>query len=155
MFFIGRFTLVWIIWLIFADKKRWRELFPTAIFAGLLGSITDNIMDFYKLWDYNDNIIAKELLVIFDDLGIYIVSTYLFIQWLPKEKNFKNLFKYILSWTTITLSIEAIHIYTGHMYHYNFWNLGWSYLADWLLFFLFYFFYKQFQFDKLNTVTNS
>jgi hypothetical protein len=52
MFFVFRFILVWTIWLIFADKKRWKELFPVGIFAGLLGSTTDSMSTHYKLWHY-------------------------------------------------------------------------------------------------------
>jgi hypothetical protein len=54
MFFIIREIIVWCTWLIFADKKRWRELLPVSIFAGNLGLTTDVALQEYMLWDYQD-----------------------------------------------------------------------------------------------------
>jgi hypothetical protein len=147
LFFIFRFIISWTIWIIFADKKRWRELFPVSIFAVYLASITDIIVHHYTLWRYHPSTLITEL---FDDTGIYIVVTYLFIQWLPKKKTFSCMFMYWFVWTGITITIEWIHIVTGHMEHYKWWNYGWSYLADWILFFLFYQFHKVFELKKLS-----
>jgi len=140
----------WVVWVIFADKKRWREIFPVSIFAAAIALVSDQIMDKgYKLWGYRG---AHPLIAtLFDDLGIYIVVTYLFIQWLPKNKSLLNLFKYILSWTVIAISIEYIHIASGYMEHYNWWTFWHSYTADWLLFILFYKFYKTFGFSRLSS----
>ena len=138
MFFIIRFIIVWIIWFIFADKKRWKELFPVAVFAGLLGSTTDNLMIYYKLWGYMDAGLPTPILKMMDDWGIYLVVTYLFIQWLPKKKTFKNMILYWFIWTSTAVIVEVIHLETGHMEYQNFWNLGYSYISDWILFWIFY-----------------
>jgi hypothetical protein len=149
MFFYIRFILVWIVWLIFADKKRWRELFPVSIFAGYLGLITDVVIaEGFKLWEYrNGNIIFAE---VSDDLGTYIVVTYLFIQLLPKHKTVRNMLLYWFIWTTLAIGIEWIHIHSGHMIHNKWWNHGCSYLMDWLLFWLFYEFHKLFRLKELS-----
>jgi hypothetical protein len=149
MFFFIRFILVWTIWLLFADKKRWRELLPVAIFAGYLGLITDVAMDEnYKLWEFKK---ANEALAqVSDDTGIYIVVTYLFIQWLPQHKTVLKMFLYWFTWVTLAIGIEWIHVSTGHMIHHKWWNFGYSYLADWTLFWLFYQFHKIFGLKKLS-----
>ena len=56
MFFIINFILSWLIWLIFADKKRWKEIFPVTFFAGFLGASTDSITNHIDLWEYQGTI---------------------------------------------------------------------------------------------------
>lgn len=142
MFFISRFIIAWALWLIFADKKRWREIFPICFFAAHLGGTTDIIMRHYELWSYNGaHTLVRELM---DDWETYIVVTYLFIQWLPKQQTFWNLFKYFFIWTTVAIGIEWIHVITGKMEYYKWWNMGCSYLSDWFLFWLFYKIHKLF-----------
>jgi PAS domain S-box-containing protein len=149
MFFIIRFIIVWIIWMLFADKKRWRELFLVALFGGFLGLITDIlVLANFKLWAYHDSFIWRAYLL--DDLGIYMVTIYLFIQWLPKQKTFSRMFFYWFLWSGFCLGIEWIHLFTNNMSHYKWWNLGWSYLFGWFLFWLFYQFHKIFRLEKLN-----
>lgn len=151
MFFIIRFILVWTVWFIFADKKRWRELFPVSIFAGYLGLITDMIIEEQlKLWEYQGEF--KEFAEVSDDIGIYIVVTYLFIQWLPQCKTRASLLYWFL-WTSFAIAIEWIHIVTGHMEHHKWWNYGWSYACDWFLFWLFYQFHKIFRLKLLSKDT--
>jgi hypothetical protein len=149
MFFVIRFMIVWTIWILFADKRRWRELFIVGFFAGFLGSTTDNIMTYYKLWDYQNTNIHTVLPKLMDDWGIYIVVTYFFIQWLPKSKNFWSLFGYWFIWTSLAIGIEWIHLKTNHMKHFRWWTLWHSYMADWVLFTIFYQFHKIFKLENL------
>jgi hypothetical protein len=157
MFFVYRLIIFWLIWFLFADKKRWRELFSVAIFAALLGQLSDNaFMDFYKLWDYQEphGSMGKKLEKFFEhvlnDVSVYVVVVYLFIQWLPKKQSFWNLFKYWFIWTAIAFVVEWIHIKTGHMSYYHWWDIGYSYLSDWVLFSLFYMFHKVFRLKLLS-----
>lgn len=151
MFFIGSFIISWAVWLVFADKKRWRELFPVALLAGFAGALSDVLMERYKLWMYYTN--GKEqagMIETLDDLGIYVVVTYLFIQWLPKNKTIWKMTGYWFIWTAIVIGIEWIYVKTGHMKHHNWWTFWHSYIADWLLFWLFYQYHKDFRLKKLN-----
>lgn len=152
MFFIIREMIVWTIWFFFADKKRWRELFIPAMFAGLLAILTDHLMHHYLLWHYHPKGEISQLTIeLFDDFGMYMVVTYLFIQWLPKKQSGWIMFQYWFVWTGFAIGIEWIHLFTGHMEHHKWWNLGYSYLADWLLFWLFYWFHKIFRLEKLTS----
>jgi PAS domain S-box-containing protein len=154
MFFIIGFIIVWIVWLLFADKQRWRELFPVAIFGSFLALISDIIvLTNYKLWAYHDPHNWRAYLL--DDLGIYMVTIYLFIQWLPRQNTFKRMFVYWFIWSGFCLAIEWIHLFTNNMSHYKWWNLGWSYLFGWFLFWLFYQFHKIFSLEKLNNTENN
>jgi len=141
MFFLYRFILTWLIWIIFADKKRWKEIIPTCILANYLGCATDSIMHHYKLWEYYPH---NALVDFADDLGIYLVVTYLFIQYLPKERTFKRLFFYWFLWTAFAVAVEAIHLKIGVMKHYKWWTLAHSYISDWILFYIFYKYYIVF-----------
>ncbi|MFC4767481.1 CBO0543 family protein [Effusibacillus consociatus] len=134
--------IVWLAWMLFADKKRWRELLPVGILGSALGSTTDNIMEHYKLWEYHGG--GHPLIpALTDDWGIFLVIPYLFIQWLPKQQTFGNLFVYWFMWTGITTGIEWIYVTTNHMHYHKWWHIGYSYLADWFLFCLFYQFHKN------------
>lgn len=136
-FWIGRFIFDWTIWLIFADKSRWREILPICFFATNLALTLDLYMEVNKLWEF---LPGKFFAAMVNAWGIYAVSTYLFIQYLPEKKTFLHMFKYWFFWTAITAIFEIVHIWTGHMVYIK-WNLGFSYLADWILFWLFYKFY--------------
>jgi PAS domain S-box-containing protein len=149
MFFIIRFISAWVIWILFADKSRWREILPVAIFGSFLALTTDIIViSSYTLWAYHDG--ANWRAYLLDDWGIYLVTVYLFIQWLPHEQTLRNMFVYWFGWTGICIGIEWLHLITGHMSHYKWWNLGWSYLSGWVLFWLFYQFHKQLRLAKLS-----
>lgn len=64
------FILAWIIWLLLADKSRWRAILPVCIFAKCLALATDVLMFYYPLWEY----VGSPLLIhLADDLGIYPV----------------------------------------------------------------------------------
>lgn len=155
MIFITTFILAWTTWIIFSDKRRIKEILPVSVFAVALGAITDTIVHHYKLWSYHSKIINHIAIDILDELGIYIVVTYLFIQFLPREKSFKNMFIYIFKWSTFAIIIEFIHLKLGNMKHHKFWNLGWSYLCDWILFLLFYSYHEILGLKKLSLDNNS
>ncbi|KJS03829.1 MAG: hypothetical protein VR68_00510 [Peptococcaceae bacterium BRH_c4a] len=147
MLYVVLFILSWGAWLFFADRKRWRELFPVSIFASFLGSVTDNIMHYYKLWEFHsEHPLLPRLL---DDLGIYMVLPYLFIQLLPKRRTLWIMLAYWVIWTGFAIGLEWVHLVTNHMEHHLWWNLWYSYAADWFLFWLFYHFHRIFQLSRL------
>ena len=150
MFWILRFILFWAVWFVFADKKRWREILPVCILASFFGATTDNLVHHYYPWIYDTmqtNIVAD----ITDDWSVYPIVTYLFIQWLPRERSFRKMFSYWFIWTGVAIGIEEVHLITGHMSYPTWWNLGWSYLADWILFWLFYQYYKILRFERVSS----
>ncbi len=148
MFFIALFILSWAAWLLFADKQRWREIFPVSIFAAFLGCLTDTFMHYYPLWEYPSEM--PLLQHIMDDSGVYLVVTYLFIQLLPKKRTLLVMLVYWIIWTGFSIGLEWVHLITNHMKHHMWWNLWYSYASDWLLFWLFYQYYRVFQFSRLN-----
>jgi hypothetical protein len=148
MFYIVCFILAWIIWLKFADKARWREILPVCIFAKCLALATDVLMFYYPLWEY---IGPPPLIHLADDLGIYPVVTYLFIQGLPKRHTIKIMFFYWLMWTTVAIAIELIYVHSGHMRYDQWWTAWHSYAADWLLYLLFFQFHKILKLEKLSS----
>jgi len=148
MFWVIRFIIFWAAWLVFADKKRWREILPVSVFSGFIGASSDNIMHHYHLWIY-ESTETTFLADMTDDWSVYIVITYLFIQWLPKQQTSWPMFKYIFLWTGISILIEYIHVVTDHMSFPTWWNMHWSYFADWILFWILFQYHKIFHLKTL------
>lgn len=149
-FFYMRFLISWTCWLFFADKTRWREIIPVSIFASFLGLISDHFMNLHiTYWEYYGSH-PKIIMVLLDDFEIYFVVTYLFIQWIPQKQSFANMFFYWFAWTGLSIAIEYLHIITGHMTLYHGWTLWYSYISDWILFWILYEYHKVFHFKKLS-----
>lgn len=128
------------------DRSRWREILPVAIFASWLSYIVESIMTFgIQLWSYAGHPLAG---LTANGFGIYIIVTYLFIQWLPKQQTPLALFQYFFYWTAFAISYEWVHLYFEQIRYHRWWDLGYSYLADWLLFWIFYKYYHLFHFKK-------
>lgn len=141
LFWIGKFIFLAVIWLIFADRRRWKEILPVCLFASCISLWVDQLCELFELWEYYPIDPLSDLL---NSLDVYIVVIYLYIQHLPNYLTAKTLLKYIFYWTTVTIFIEYIHVRLGYMKHHN-WNYIYSYLANWVLFFLFYKYYIMFK----------
>lgn len=149
MFFTIRFILSWTLWILLADKSRWRGIFPACLLASYLGFLTDILMDYYLLWEYTG--IENPVFIKFSaNFEVFIIVTYLFIQWLPAKQTLGRMFWYWFIWTSITTSIEAIHVMSGHMHYHQWWSMWHSYFADWFLFWVFYKIHKVFRLEMLN-----
>jgi len=148
MFYTIVFAASWIAWILLADKSRWRELFLVSILASFLGCLTDEIMQHYTLWQYQKG--QPFLINIADDFGVYVVVTYLFIQWLPRNRTFQIMFVYFFVWTCVAISIELIYNFTNHLVYFQWWNSWCSYVADWFMFLLFYQFHRLFNLKELS-----
>ena len=79
MFFIASFAFAWSVWLLLADKRRWKELFPVGIFAGYLAGISDDLMRRVELWSYKMDPANNALVEFLTDIGIYIVLSLIHI----------------------------------------------------------------------------
>jgi hypothetical protein len=148
-FWYINFAIEWLMWLIFADKRRWRELFSVSFFASLLMATTDVITHHISFWSYDCN--NSFIPHLFNEWGLSIVFTYLFIQWLPQHQTLWLMFWYWFIWTAVAIIIELIHVKTGHMTYNNGWSLWLSYVADWVLLWVLYQFHKMFRLEKLSS----
>ncbi|SFM24674.1 CBO0543 family protein [Pelosinus propionicus] len=147
MIYFIRFAIAWLCWLIFADKKRWREIMPVCVLSITLAFSSDLTIVYHSLWKYTGE---HPLPIAFlDAFGIYSVVTYLFIQWLPKEKTTLRLIHYWFAWSLLSITLEWLHVHMGHMHYGLWWHMGWSYLADWIIFTLLYFFHRELHLWKL------
>lgn len=128
------FVTSWISFILFADKKRFRELHVTCLVAMVMSLGSDVITNCYPLWLYNDPDthfpnIAIELL---DDLGLYPVLAYIYIQHVPK--GIKKWPVYTFFWTIGGCVIEFILTEKGYLKYHHGWNLICSCAADWVIF---------------------
>ncbi|SDD98763.1 CBO0543 family protein [Sporomusa acidovorans] len=150
MFYVVRFIIVWIIWFVYADKRRWKEILPVCVFASFLGVIADTLIEYYPRWEYVEESMHPLFLELGDEFEIFPVVTYLFIQWVPANQTLRNMFLYFFGWTGLAILIEYIHLVTDHMEYLNGWSIWHSYIADWILFWLFYKFHKVLGLRKLS-----
>ena len=149
MFWIVGFTLSWIVWFIFANKKYWKEILPVSIFASWLSFIVEAWMyHVLNLWSYS----GMPILPLFGNaFGIYLVVPYFFIQWLPHERSLNKMLIYFFLWTGFSIIFEFIHWRFLQIEYHLWWNIGCSYIADWLLFLIFY---KYYIFTNLEKPSN-
>lgn len=147
MFWYIEFISFWIAWYLFANKTRWREIFPVCMLASWASLLTEAVINHhFKLWAYA----GSTLLSLFaNGLGTYMVTTYLFIQWLPEKKTTAGITIYILSWSIFSILLEYLHLSLGYMQHLDWWNLGYSYVSDFFLFLIFFMYYELFHFKRL------
>lgn len=140
---ITTFVLSWLLYYVLADRNNFRAIAPTCYFAVVLGLTTDLLIGDYPLWHYPASsqlmVHMKDLL---NDFGIYFVVTYLFLQMLPSKRTFKTMAFYVFLWTICTTLLEGLYLALGNMKYGLWWNIGYSYLADWFLFIVFYLHYK-------------
>lgn len=148
MFHFVVFITSWIVWILFSDKKRWREILPVSFLASMLACLTDMVVQHYPLWQYQGG--NPMFINLANNAGIFLVVTYLFIQWLPKKQTFWRMAAYWFVWTGAAISLEYLYDRTGLLVYHQWWNIGFSYPADWFLFALFYYYHRLFRFEKLS-----
>jgi hypothetical protein len=136
------------VWLIFADKHRWRSLITISAIALLLALIAQIIAQKHPTWDYVGEI-DWTLISISND-SVYMVTTYLFIQWYPYAKRNRWIVSYWVGWTTYALVVEYVYWELGHLVYYPNWSLSYSYILDWILFGFFYKYYTIFKLSRLD-----
>jgi hypothetical protein len=143
-FSVSLFVISWICFFIFADKKKFHLFYPTCLFASYLACATDFLLtEHYVLWDYPEGTKMQTYSYhLMQQLGVYFVVSYLFLQNLPQRKHTFTLFRYVFYWTLLALLIEWLATTTGFMKYGKWWKLGWSYLCDWLLYFIFFFHHR-------------
>lgn len=137
------FSVSWLCFIIFGNKKKFFAFSPTCYVAIILGFATDLLINYYPLWSYpakSDTIECIRLLL--DDLGVYFVVTYLFLQTVPKRKTVTSIGVHIFLWTIPAICLELIALSTQSMKHGLWWSIYLSYFADWVLFAFFYFHHR-------------
>jgi len=134
--FLVTFVLSWICFYVLADRSIWRLYLPACFLSTIMSLTTDVLMTRYDLWVYEDptGLVGPKSQNFFDDFGIYPVVTYLFLQKFPAKQALSKQFRYLLFWTTLAICIEFVYFIFGWMKHNHWWNHGWSYVADWLIF---------------------
>lgn len=148
MFFIVVFIVSIIIWSIFADKRRWRSLITISLISLLLAVFAQHLAQKYLVWDFIGD--QDWVLISISNSSVYMVSTYLFIQWYPVGKDKLWVIGYWIAWTTYALIVEYIYWEMGHLVYYPNWSLWKSYIADWVLYGFFYIYYSTFKLEKLD-----
>lgn len=135
--FLILFLSSWTAFILFADRKRWRIYAPVSLLAMVMSLTSDHFVSSYPLWSYRDtsDVVPESIIRVLDDFGVYPVTTYLFIQYKPRLGGVRRVL-YYLAWTSGVILLEKFFCLQGWMVHNLWWNLGCSYLADWLIFLL-------------------
>lgn len=139
-FSITLFVISWICFAIFADKSKFHLFYPTCLLAIYLSCAVDFFAtEHYILWDYPQGTkIQTYFYHLLQQLGVYPVVTYLYLQNLPKQDKNGALILHIFYWSILAFCIEWLAINSGYMKHVKWWSLGCSYIADWILYYIFY-----------------
>ncbi|UOF89990.1 hypothetical protein LSG31_19305 [Fodinisporobacter ferrooxydans] len=134
MFYILVFLASWIAFLIFGNKKRFRELYTNSLIAMIMSLTSDVIASIYPFWFYNDpkTHIPKLIVELLDDFGIYPVIAYLYVQFLPET--LRKWFLYTFLWTTGGILTEYFMIRNEYIVYKLGWSLSWSYVSNWIIF---------------------
>ncbi|MBL0386160.1 cupin domain-containing protein [Tumebacillus sp. ITR2] len=141
--FLLLFTLSWAAFWLFADLRHWRRYLPACLLASVMSLMSDSVTEHFPLWEYYDTTGLMPQLVVrlLDDFGVYPVTTYLFLQYMPAPS--KQVF-YYLKWTIAVILLESLFCWQDWMVHHQ-WSLAYSYIADWVIFFLLHRFTLLFQ----------
>ncbi|WP_373906667.1 CBO0543 family protein [Ureibacillus sinduriensis] len=132
------FIISWIAYLFFSDKKRF-HLYVFTVYIGIvLALITDLLMFVYPLWHYPGSKVEQFFIQLLNGFGLYFVVIYFFLQLLPKIQTILSVARYIFYWSIFAIILELFYLYIGFIEHGLWWNIMHSYIADWILLFLFY-----------------
>lgn len=138
---IVTFIISWLVFLFFANKRKYPLYALTGYVGIIFALITDLMMFVYPLWDYpgtKGNLLFTQILNAF---GLYFVVIYFFLQLLPQKQTVLSVIRYIFYWSIFVISLEVFYLYIGFIKYGLWWNIGFSYIADWGLFISFYFHY--------------
>ena len=136
------FIICWLTFLFFSNKKKF-PLFITTVYLGIiLALITDLMMFVYPLWHYPGTKIEQFCIQLLNGFGIYFVVIYFFLQSLPKKQTVITVARHVFHWSLFVILFEMLYLYIGFIKHGLWWNLGFSYVADWFLFIIFYIHHK-------------
>jgi len=69
-----------------------------------------------------------------------------------RQPAFWRMLRYWLAWTAAMAANEWTHVVTGHITYPLWWNVYYSYVSDWILFWIFYQCHKTFRFYKLSAI---
>lgn len=119
--------LFWLAFLLLLDRRRWRELYPTFLFAGFACSLGDLLGTSYGLWTYHGYPLPlkQDLL---GRLGGYPVLATLFIQHRPA--GWRARLGYWLAWAAAaTLGEWLFFARPGLVTYGHGWSIYWSFLA--------------------------
>ena len=108
----------------------------------VLALITDLLMFVYPLWDYPGTPIETFFIQLLNAFGLYFIVVYFFIQSLPKIQTFLSITLHILYWSLFAIILELFFLRVGFIEYGLWWNIGFSYIADWILYSIFYLHHK-------------
>ena len=132
------FIISWIAFLVYALKEKFQLFLFTGYIGIILALITDLLMYVYPLWNYPGTKIEKFIIQLLNGFGLYFVVIYFFLQLLPKKHTRLTAIRYIFYWSIFAIMLELLFLYIGFIEHGLWWNIMYSYIADWILFTIFY-----------------
>lgn len=106
-FSITLFLISWSCFIIFSDKRRLHYFYPTCLLAIYMSCAVDFFAtEHYILWDYPQGTkVQTNFYHLLQQLGVYPVVTYLYLQTLPKNNHRKwRVVRHIFYWSILALS---------------------------------------------------
>lgn len=139
---LATFIISWLFFLFFSTKNKF-PLYILTCYTGIIYALATDLLVFvYPLWWYPGSKWEIFLNQLFNAFGIYFVVIYFFIQTLPKDQTVLSMTRHIFIWTLFSILLELFFLYIGFIEHNLWWNSGFSYITDWILFIIFYIHHK-------------
>lgn len=136
------FIISWLAFLSFSNKKKFPVYVPTCYIGIILALYTDLWILVYPLWDYPGTEAETFFIQLLNAFGLYFVVNFFFLQSLPQKQTVLSVTLHIFYWSILVIILEMLYLYIGFIKHGLWWNIGFSYAADWILFVTFYLHHK-------------
>jgi hypothetical protein len=122
------------------DWRNWRRYYPTILFF-IGGDLLKNaLLHDHRMWIYQETIVGEKLLfghlvINFLVMAVIYPSTILiYLGKFPIEKS--KWILWILFWVLLYIAMEFINIQFDVINHYHGWNIWWSLIFDFVMFFI-------------------
>lgn len=136
------FIISWVVFLVFSNKNKFPLYVLTGYIGIILALITDLLIFVYPLWNYPGTRFGTFGIQLLNGFGLYFVIIYFFLQTLPKTQTILSVTRHIFYWSLFAIMLELFYLWIGFIEHGLWWNTGFSYIADWILFVCFFLHHK-------------
>lgn len=128
--------------LLFSNEGKFPLYALTGYIGVILALITDLLVFVYPLWNYPGTELETFAIQLLNGFRLYFVVIYFFLQTLPKIQTISSVTRHIFYWSILTIMLELFYLYIDFIEHGLWWNTGFSYIADWILFISFFLHHK-------------
>ncbi len=120
------------------DWRRWRDYYPTALFAMMVNLFAALVTYHHDLWIFNPDVLVKSETVLetISTFTILPMTVFTFLSRFPAAGPWRQA-AHTLAWVALYAALETADTALGGISYANGWSLGWSVAFDFMMFPLF------------------